>query len=136
MFDTYGFPIELTDEILKEKNIKINLDEFYDYLKEHQERSRGNIEAGMQKVINSLSLIKDKISDFIGYDFLESKSNILYLLDDKEAIEKTKDNDSISYVILDKTPFYATSGGQNHDFGFMLQNGNKIEILDVFKDKY
>lgn len=136
MFDTYGFPIELTDEILKEKNIKINLDEFYDYLKEHQERSRGNIEAGMQKVINSLSLIEDKISDFIGYDFLESKSNILYLLDDKEAIEETKDNDSISYVILDKTPFYATSGGQNHDFGFMLQNGNKIEILDVFKDKY
>ncbi|WP_330463481.1 alanine--tRNA ligase [Metamycoplasma gateae] len=136
MFDTYGFPIELTEEILKEKNIKINLNEFYEYLKEHQERSKGNIEAGMQKVINSLSLINDKISEFIGYDYLESQSKILYLLNEEEKIPKTENDESISYVILDKTPFYATSGGQNHDFGFILQNGNKLEILDVFKDKY
>ncbi|BAP39545.1 alanine--tRNA ligase [Metamycoplasma canadense] len=136
MFDTYGFPIELTDEILKEKNIKINLDDFYEYLKEHQKRSRGNIEVGMQKVINSLALIPNKISEFIGYDFLESKSKILYLLDSENSINNVENAEQISYVILDKTPFYATSGGQNHDFGYMIQNGNKIEILDVFKDKF
>ncbi|AZZ65219.1 alanine--tRNA ligase [Metamycoplasma phocicerebrale] len=136
MFDTYGFPIELTEEILKEKGIKIDLNEFYEFLKEHQERSRGNIEAGMQKVINSLSFIPEKVSEFIGYDFLESTSNILYLLNEEEKISKTNNNEDISYLVLDKTPFYATSGGQNHDFGYMIQNNNKIEVLDVFKDKF
>ncbi|AXE60866.1 alanine--tRNA ligase [[Mycoplasma] phocae] len=136
MFDTYGFPFELTNEILKEKGISLNIDEFNAYLKEHQERSRGNQEMGMQKVINSLAFIPNKVSDFIGYDNLTSKSKILYLLNDQEMIEKNDDSEAISYLILDKTPFYATSGGQNHDFGYILQDGNKIEILDVFKDKF
>ncbi|TPR54365.1 alanine--tRNA ligase [Metamycoplasma neophronis] len=136
MFDTYGFPIELTAEILAEKGITIDMNEFNKFLKEHQERSRGNVEAGMQKVINSLAKIPGKVSEFIGYDFTESKSNILYLLDDEEEISKNSDPEAISYVILDKTPFYATSGGQNHDHGYMLQDGNKIDVIDVFKDKY
>ncbi|WP_427902816.1 alanine--tRNA ligase [Metamycoplasma alkalescens] len=136
MFDTYGFPIELTKEILKEKNIEINLNEFQEYLKKHQEKSRANTEVGMQKVINSLSLVPNKVSEFIGYDFLESKSKILYLLNEEEKIKQTTSDNDLSYLILDKTPFYATSGGQNHDFGYMLQNNNYIEVLDVFKDKF
>ncbi|MGX9395095.1 alanine--tRNA ligase [Mycoplasma sp. 1781] len=136
MFDTYGFPIELTAEILKEKNIEINLQEFYDFQKEHQERSKGSLKAAMQKVINSLSLVDRKISEFIGYEFLESRSKIIYLLNEEQEIDKVDGDDDFSYVILDNTPFYATSGGQNHDFGYMIQGNNKIEIIDVFKDKY
>ncbi|AZG68886.1 alanine--tRNA ligase [Mycoplasma struthionis] len=136
MFDTYGFPVELTSEILAEKGIKLDMNEFNEFLKEHQKRSRGNIEVGMQKVINSLALIPDKVSEFIGYEYLESESKILYLLNEENSIEKNDDENKISYVILDKTPFYATSGGQNHDFGYLMQNENKIEVLDVFKDKY
>ncbi|ACF07121.1 Alanine--tRNA ligase [Metamycoplasma arthritidis] len=135
MFDTYGFPIELTSEILKEKNIAINLEEFKQYLKEHQEKSRGSLESGMNKVINSLATIPGYVSEFIGYDFLKSASKILYLLDDQKAIAHAND-DEISYLILDKTPFYATSGGQNHDHGYLKQGNNIIEVLDVFKDKY
>ncbi|MBN0970932.1 alanine--tRNA ligase [Mycoplasma phocoeninasale] len=136
MFDTYGFPFELTNEILKEKGISLSIDEFNQYLKEHQERSRGNQEMGMQKVINSLAIIPEKVSEFIGYDYLSSKSKVLYLLNDQEVIDKNDDPEAISYLILDKTPFYATSGGQNHDFGYLKQDGNTIEILDVFKDKF
>ncbi|TPE57531.1 alanine--tRNA ligase [[Mycoplasma] falconis] len=136
MFDTYGFPIELTSEILKEKGIELNMQEFAEFLKAHQEKSRANVEVGMQKVINSLSLIPDKVSTFTGYETTRGKANILYLLNEEKEIEKTNDKETISYLILDKTPFYATSGGQNHDFGYMLQDGNKIEVLDVFKDKY
>ncbi|AWX69708.1 alanine--tRNA ligase [[Mycoplasma] anseris] len=135
MFDTYGFPIELTNEILSEKNIKIDIKEFNEFLKQHQEKSRGNVEVGMQKVINSLSLIKDFCSEFIGYEYLDSTSKILYLLNDEQEISSTIE-DEISYVILDKTPFYATSGGQNHDFGYMIQGNNEIEVLDIFKDKF
>ncbi|MCV3733883.1 alanine--tRNA ligase [Mycoplasma enhydrae] len=136
MFDTYGFPIELTEEILREKGIAINFEEFYEFQKEHQKRSKGNIEAGMQKVINSLSLIPSYISEFVGYEHLETKSKILYLLDEEKEIDATNNEQSISYVILDKTPFYATSGGQNHDYGYIIQNNNKLEVLDIFKDKF
>ncbi|RMA79078.1 alanyl-tRNA synthetase [Metamycoplasma subdolum] len=135
MFDTYGFPIELTDEILREKGIFLDLKEFEKYQKIHQEKSRGEVGVGMDKVINSLALVKDLVSEFIGYDFTKSTSKILYLLNEEKQIKETKE-DEISYLILDKTPFYATSGGQNHDHGYMMQGKNKIEILDVFKDKY
>jgi len=90
----------------------------------------------MAKVINSLSVIPDLVSEFIGYDHLKSKSNILYLLNDQKQITQTNNQNDYAYVVLDKTPFYATSGGQNHDFGYMVQGNNRIEILDIFKDKY
>ncbi|SFW05852.1 alanyl-tRNA synthetase [Chlamydia abortus] len=89
----------------------------------------------MAKVINSLTLIPDLVSEFIGYDFLENETKILYLLNEEKELSKTSKND-ISYLVLGKTPFYATSGGQNHDLGYMLQGKEKIEVLDVFKDKH
>ncbi|WP_412031419.1 alanine--tRNA ligase [Metamycoplasma buccale] len=136
MFGTYGFPIELTNEILQEKGIKLDLAEFDKYLKIHQEKSKKTDEIGMDKVINSLAVVPDYVSEFIGYDYLKSKSKILYLLSEEKQLKKVTNKNDISYLILDKTPFYATSGGQNHDYGYMMQNGNKIEVLDIFKDKY
>lgn len=87
----------------------------------------------MDKVINSLTLIKNKVDEFIGYSDTYSKSKILYLLNTEREIQDSKET---SYVVLDKTPFYATSGGQKHDRGYIKQNNQKIIILDVFKDKF
>lgn len=133
MLDTYGFPIELTVEIMSNYNIPVNMEEFNEAKEEHIAKSRGEKAEGMQNVINSLTLIDKKIDEFIGYDFLESESKILYLMNNENFVDQI---DGIGYFILDKTPFYATSGGQNHDEGFILQDGNKIKILDVFKDKF
>ncbi|WP_245599321.1 alanine--tRNA ligase [Mycoplasmopsis iners] len=133
MLDTYGFPIELTVEIANSYGVQVNMDEFNQAKEEHAMKSKGDKAEGMQNVINSLALIDNKIDEFIGYDHLTSTSNVLMLLDQENEVSKI---DGIGYVILDKTPFYATSGGQNHDEGYMIQNGNKIKILDVFKDKY
>ncbi|TNK92541.1 alanine--tRNA ligase [Mycoplasmopsis pullorum] len=133
LFETYGFPIELTEEILKEKEISLNWAEFEQAKNKHIEASKGEKASGMDKVINSLTLIKSKVDHFIGYETLTSESNILFLLDTEKQVDSI---DGIGYVVLDKTPFYATSGGQRHDKGYILQNGNKIEILDVFKDKF
>lgn len=133
LFETYGFPIELTEEILAEKNITVDMESFQEAKTQHSEASRGAKKAGMDKVINSLALIKGKIDQFVGYDFEEYTSKVLKLLDSENEISE---NDGISYVILEETPFYATSGGQKHDEGFMLQNGSKIKILNVFKDKF
>ncbi|MBN0919463.1 alanine--tRNA ligase [[Mycoplasma] gypis] len=137
MFDTYGFPIELTSEILAEKNIKIDINEFNQYLEQHRQKSRSQVASGMEKVISSLDLVEGLISTFTGYEETTHKgSKILYLLNDYEEIEQSDSDDDYSYVILDKTPFYATSGGQFHDYGKMIQNDNEIEIIDVFKDKH
>ncbi|KKB26850.1 Alanyl-tRNA synthetase [Mycoplasmopsis meleagridis] len=133
MLDTYGFPIELTMEIASQFNKKINLDEFEKAKEEHSNKSRGSKVSGMKDVINSLSLIKGKIDNFIGYENLENQTKILMLLDEENEVDEI---DGIGYLIIENTPFYATSGGQNHDEGYILQNGRKIEILDVFKDKY
>lgn len=139
MFDTYGFPIELTKEILKEKGIKYTWTDkdYQKFIVKHQDESRSNVNAGMQKAINSLSLVPSLVSEFVGYDYLTTKnSKILYMLNDEKAISNTNKSTDKCYLILDKTPFYATSGGQNHDFGYMMQGKNKIKVLDVFKDKY
>ncbi|WP_027120649.1 alanine--tRNA ligase [Mycoplasmopsis lipofaciens] len=134
LLETYGFPIELTIEILANKNIAIDMDEFEQAKQKHIEISRGKKIAGMDKVINSLALIKSKESEFIGYDYLENKkAKIVRLLDNENEIKKLN---GIGYLVLDKTPFYATSGGQNHDHGILIQGNNEIELLDVFKDKY
>ncbi|MCR8966733.1 alanine--tRNA ligase [Mycoplasma zalophidermidis] len=133
LLETYGFPIELTVEILANKGITVDMDAFAKAKEKHAEASRGNKLNGMEKAINSLSLIKQKISEFVGYDFTQYKSAIVELLDTENRISSA---DGVSYVVLDKTPFYATSGGQKHDEGYMLQDGNKIKIIDVFKDKF
>ncbi|QGZ97773.1 alanine--tRNA ligase [Mycoplasma sp. NEAQ87857] len=133
LFETYGFPVELTSEILASKDITIDYQAFEEAKEKHANASRNSKLSGMDKVINSLAIIKSKVDQFVGYETTETNSKILYLLDTESEIEYSK---NISYVVLDHTPFYATSGGQKHDRGFMVQNDHKIQILDVFKDKW
>ncbi len=133
LFETYGFPIEMTNDVLIENNIKLDLDKLENLRTKHSEVSRGAKEHNnFSKAINSLSLISELISEFVGYENIKSKSKVLFLLND---VDKVKNLDGIGYLVLDKTPFYATSGGQLHDKGYLMQSGNKINIIDVFKDK-
>lgn len=133
LFETYGFPVELTEEILLENNFKLDKVGYEKAKKEHAEKSRGKQVSGMDKVINSLALIKGKIDHFVGYEVLQNETKILKLFDTENEISEAE---GIAYLILENTPFYATSGGQKHDRGYILQNGEKIKILDVFKDKF
>ncbi|WP_084259830.1 alanine--tRNA ligase [Mycoplasma elephantis] len=132
LYETYGFPFELTIEILKDYNIEIDLKKIELEKEKHSIKSRNKQVSGMNKAINSLALINKQISDFIGYEELKSKSKIIFMADAENEISKSNTE---CLLVLDKTPFYATCGGQNHDVGYMLQNNNKIKILDVFKDK-
>ena len=138
LYETFGFPIEMTNDILVENDLLLDFEQLQKLKENHSQKSKSSTDViSFSKAINSLSLIKDKVSTFIGYDHLEySNAKILYLLDSEKEISKTDNNESIAYVVLDKTPFYATSGGQAHDQGYFIQKGNKIHILDVFKDKF
>ena len=122
LFETYGYPLELTKEIVEEKNIEIDLSEI-DLLREkHRDASRTKTALGMKQQLEVLQNISEHISEFIGYDHLSSKSKIL-------VSEKEKE---LYYSLFDKTPFYATSGGQKHDYGKI----NETEVINVFKDKH
>ncbi|MDJ1646272.1 alanine--tRNA ligase [Mycoplasma phocimorsus] len=133
LYETYGFPFELTIEILKENNIQINEEELEKEKEIHANKSRTKIANAMKNVINYLNIINKNISKFSGYETTKGIANIIKMFDEENELEEIKTR---GYIILDTTPFYATSGGQNHDEGYLLQNGNIIKILDVFKDKH
>ncbi|MFV8469476.1 alanine--tRNA ligase [Mycoplasma sp. Sp48II] len=133
LFETYGFPVELTAEILEQKKIKIDYEGYEKAKKEHADASRNAKLSGMDKVINSLTILKSKVDKFVGYETTHNVSDILYLLDTEKEVTSAN---GVAYVVLKETPFYATSGGQKHDRGYMQQGNEKILILDVFKDKF
>lgn len=116
LYDTYGFPIELTEEYAEELGLKVDIDGFKEEMNKQKERARN-----ARKDLNSMNSQNEEFlkfnlkSEFIGYDHLESKSKVIASF--KEGI------------VLDKTPFYATSGGQVCDKGTI----DGIEVLDVFK---
>ena len=122
LFETFGFPIELTKELLEEKGITISMQELNILKEKHVNISRGKRVLGLKSQIQIIKNISKKQSEFIGYEFLESDSKVLF-----QGCENNK-----CYVLLDKTPFYATKGGQIHDKGTL----NKIEVSNVFKDGY
>lgn len=137
LYETFGFPIEMTNDLLIEQGLTLDFEKLQSLKDEHAQKSKSNQSvANFAKQINSLELIKTQVSKFIGYDHLKKEdAKILFLLNDQTEIKKSKEAD-ISYLILDETPFYATSGGQLHDQGYLVQKSNQIELLDVFKDKY
>ena len=133
LFETYGFPLEMTNDVLSDHNIKMNLSDLEILKEKHSAISKGKQEHNnFSKALNSLNIINESISNFIGYEHEYSKSKILFLLNEEKKISELS---GIGYLILDNTPFYATSGGQLHDKGYLIQAGNKIKVLDVFKDK-
>ena len=123
LFETYGFPIELTKEILGEKNIKLDLSQYDKLVDEHAQASKGKVKnLAMEKQIAVIEAITDLQSTFIGYDKLESESKVIF----------SGQENNQWYVLLDQTPFYPTGGGQEHDHGVI----DGQEVKKVFKDKH
>lgn len=106
LYDTYGFPLDLTQDILKEKNLEVDVEEFNREMELQRERARKNwVGSGEEKEDKIFFDLKEKHGEtkFLGYKTLGAKAKVLALLDDA--------------IILDQTPFYATSGGQKGDDG-------------------
>ena len=137
LYETFGFPIEMTNEILIKQGLTLDFKKLQALKDAHVAKSKSKHNGtNFAKQINSLTLIKSLESKFIGYEHLRKENaKILYLLNQEKEISQTK-AEQISYLVLDETPFYATSGGQLHDQGYLIQGDQKIELLDVFKDKH
>ena len=133
--DTYGFPIDLTREILAEKGIKVNVERFHELLKEQKARSRSaRKNAGADAWISESTDLSDFDGTvFEGYTQFKCDSEVLAIIRDGERVETAGEGDSV-VLVLDKTPFYAESGGQVGDLGTLSGEGFSAEVDNTTKD--
>ena len=124
LYDTFGFPLDLTELILKENGLTADLDEFNNQMQQQKERARNAaaIETG------DWITLKEGEPVFIGYDFTECDAEILRYRKIKQK------NQELYQIVLDKTPFYAESGGQVGDSGELRGEGETIRVITTKKE--
>jgi len=125
LYDTYGFPIDLTQLLAREQNCSVDMDGFGKYLLEQKERSRA---ATAIDTDDWIELIKEATTKFVGYEELQSKSKIVRY---RRVKQKGKE---FYQIVLDVTPFYAESGGQVGDTGYLETANERIRITDTKKE--
>ena len=134
LYDTYGFPLELTVEIAQEKGIAVDEEGFKACMKEQKERAK----AAAQKIILTDDLIYIDIekekgeTNFVGYDKTCAEAKVVALVKDAQKIESADEGEIVD-IILDTTPFYAECGGQVGDSGVIEGQNFKAKVLNTFK---
>ncbi|MBX1079370.1 alanine--tRNA ligase [Campylobacter jejuni] len=130
LYDTYGFPLDLTADMLREKNLKVDEEKFELLMNEQKARAKASWKGSGDKTASGdFKNLLEKFGEnhFVGYEKAKCESKILALLDeDFKEVSTLKD---AGWVMLENTPFYATSGGQSADSGFIA----KREVLDTQK---
>ena len=136
LYDTYGFPPELTEEILKEHAIKADFEAFAENMDAQKNRARASRkeedDEGWSE--NEMDHYVDGRTEFTGYDSLSSKSKIAAIFNnEKSAVDSLKKGE-FGYIVTEATPFYAESGGQAADTGIISNDAMKAKVLDVQKN--
>jgi alanyl-tRNA synthetase len=133
LYDTYGFPVELTEEYAEEEGMKVDHAGFEIEMELQRERARAARQDvdSMQVQGGVLGDIKVE-SEFVGYDQLQTSSTVVAIIKNGELIEEAFSGDEIQ-LILDVTPFYAESGGQIADRGMIYAEGVAVAVKDVQK---
>ena len=135
LYDTYGFPLDLTKEILEEKNIKVDDDRFNVLMKEQKVKAREARKESnyMGKDITVFDeLPKDMSSKFIGYDNLTGKGQIISIVSENKIVDKINENEE-GVIITDETTFYPMMGGQAGDIGTISLDNATFEVYDTIK---
>ncbi|MFN0187229.1 MAG: alanine--tRNA ligase [Bacteroidia bacterium] len=125
LYDTYGFPIDLTELMARENKMEVDMDGFNACMEEQKNRSR----KATATSADDWTIVRDEDAvEFVGYDFLECEAEIL-------RYRKVKKGNKEQYqIVLNRTPFYAESGGQVGDTGFLQSAESKIIITDTQKE--
>ena len=135
LYDTYGFPVDLTKEILEEKNLSVDEDGFAACMKKQKETARA-----ARKTTNYMgadvtvyqSIDPSVTTEFVGYDRLTHQSEITVLTTEDELAEALTDGQN-GTIIVKETPFYATMGGQQADIGVIRTEGSEFQVKDTIK---
>ena len=129
LYDTYGFPVDLTNVMARERNLSIDEVRFNELMNEQKTRARESSKDKFAAVnisisnLDSFDMEEGSKTEFVGYDKFEVQSKII-------GLAKQEDN---TLIILDKTPFYVESGGQIDDLGTIQINENKLQVIDLIK---
>ncbi|QAU23249.1 alanine--tRNA ligase [Dyella sp. M7H15-1] len=133
LYDTYGFPVDLTADIARERGLTVDMDGFEQAMKEQQERSRegGKFEAKGQMPAELASQLKP--TAFLGYETLSSQDcKVVGIVRAGKQIDQLAAGEE-GLVILDRTPFYAESGGQIGDTGILSNGAGSLDVVDTLK---
>jgi len=139
LYDTYGFPLELTRDILEEDGFGIEEDDFKNEMKIQKERSRESwvktkSSAEDDKINQKLyqDILKERgETEFIGYDFIEAKSKVIAIIKDDKLVDKAIEGEKCK-IFLKKTPFYAEKGGQIGDKGVITSTSKNNLLVEIF----
>ncbi len=137
LYDTFGFPLDLTADMLREVGKSVDIQKFEELMGEQKRRSqaswKGSGDRAKEGEFKEL-LEKFGLNEFVGYESIKAKSKTLALLDENFKIVDSIKKDEKGWVLLDKTPFYAESGGQCGDSGELLKDDKRVaKVLDTQK---
>ncbi len=129
LYDTYGFPLDLTADIARERGLEVDEAGFEREMAAQRERARA---ASQFSTEQQATVALEGVTDFTGYERLEDQSTVVALFHDGEAVDRLGPGEQ-GMVVLDRTPFYAESGGQVGDAGELVANGVRFEVEDTRK---
>ena len=129
LYDTFGFPTDLTNDVAREKGYSLDMDGYEKCMEQQRTRARSASQFGVDYSDN---IRVDGSTQFCGYETLENQANILALYAAGEPVDSATEDTEV-LVVLDKTAFYAESGGQVGDSGYLQADSGKIEIVDCRK---
>ncbi len=129
LYDTYGFPVDLTADVAREKGLQVDMEGFHQAMAEQRQRARA---ASKFEAATSVNTDDKLVSEFSGYNRLQQKSTIIAIYQDGRKVQSMAQGD-LGGVILLETPFYAQSGGQVGDKGELTGPGVFFEVEDTKK---
>ncbi len=135
LYDTHGFPLDLTEDMLREKGLSVDIDTFERCMDEQKAKAKASWKgSGDEANEGDFKAVLDElgINEFIGYETTVSHSKIIALFNENFQRVQTLEKDEQGWVMLDRTPFYATSGGQEGDVG-ALEDGSHIAVISETK---
>ena len=135
LYDTYGFPLDLTADILRVKNIQVNTKSFENEMENSKKLARANWKGSGDKTIDEKWFkIREELkpTEFLGYEFEKAEGVVLKILKNNKFVETANIGDEVE-IITNQTPFYGESGGQVGDQGIIKTSNCKINIIDTQK---
>ncbi|MCA0901968.1 alanine--tRNA ligase [Microbulbifer agarilyticus] len=129
LHDTYGFPTDLTQDIARERGLTLDMAGYEKAMNAQRERARA---AGKFKQDYTDTVELGGVTEFLGYDRVTEQGNVVAIIKDGELVDRIEEGESAA-IVLDRTPFYAESGGQVGDSGYLQSESGRFEVADCVK---